>query len=141
MINVKPFTDLMLLALCVWREASGEPVEAKQAIAWSIKNRVLHPSWYGKDWADVVTKPVQYTSMVPPKGMLDPNLLRYPQPADPSWADTLKVASDVMDGVIPDPTGGATFYFDKSMDAKPPAWAKLYTHTADIGTIHFYKPV
>jgi len=40
----------------------------------------------------------------------------------------------------PDPTGGATFYFDASRALNPPAWAKQYVHTVDIGAFRIYRP-
>lgn len=138
--GIPPATDLMITALAVYREASGECLDAKRGVAWVIRNRVEHPSWYGKSYFEVVTKPSQFTSMVPPKGTFDPNLVRYPNPEETAWLESVNAAWDVIGGKVSDPTKGATFYFDKSRDSNPPAWAKQYTHTADLGSIHFYKP-
>lgn len=142
--QAKQLTDMFLPTLCLYREARGESLQAKQGVAWSIRNRVDHPSWYGKTWVDVVTKYCQYTSMNPPKDKVtgkawDPNLIVYGSGDDPAWQECVKVIFDVRCSNVPDPTGGATFYFDKSMDKNPPVWAKQYVHTADIGNIHFYK--
>jgi spore germination cell wall hydrolase CwlJ-like protein len=139
--QVKPFTDLMMVALTVWREASGEATIAKQAVAWAIRNRVDRPGWWGKDWVDVVTHPSQFTSMVPPAQLADANLRRWPRPEDPSWSDALHAAFDVICSNVPDPTGGATFYHSYPIDSpKVPLWAKTYKHVADVGAFHFYKP-
>jgi hypothetical protein len=43
-------------------------------------------------------------------------------------------------GGEPDPTSGATFYFDQTRANNPPQWASIYVHTTDIGAFHFYKP-
>lgn len=138
--QVKPFTDLMTVALVVWREASGEATIAKQAVAWVIRNRVLRPGWWGKDWCGVVTKQSQFTSMVPPAQLADANLRRWPLPEDKSWADAVQVAFDVIVGNVADPTGGATYYHSYPLDSpKLPPWAKTYTHMADVGAFHFYK--
>ncbi len=134
------FTNVMLLALVTWREASNQTKETKTGVAWAVRNRVDNPGWYGKTYFEVITKYCQFTSMVPPKGMLDPNLVRYPGPTDKSWLECLEIAFDVMTSNVKDPTGGATYYFDKSLDKNPPKWAKEYVHLADIGDIHFYRP-
>ena len=52
----------------------------------------------------------------------------------------MQAVFDVMAGNVPDPTGGATFYYDRSLDHHPPKWAAIYVHTADSGRFHFYKP-
>jgi spore germination cell wall hydrolase CwlJ-like protein len=132
------FTNLMLVALTIYREASGEPLEGKYAVAWVIRNRVEHPSWYGHDYCDVVTKKAQFTSMVPPDGVDDPNLRRYPKPTEQVWLDCLQVVTDVISGVKPDPTGGATMYFAKWMKAAPP-WAAAFDETVRIGQHIFLK--
>jgi spore germination cell wall hydrolase CwlJ-like protein len=130
------FTNVMLVALTIYREASGEPLEGKYAVAWVIRNRAEHPSWWGKDYCDVVTKKAQFTSMVPPDGVDDPNLRRYPKPTEQVWVDCLKVVTDVLTGAVPDPTGNAVQYFAASMKSAPP-WASAFIPTVRIGN-HFF---
>lgn len=137
LVDVYPFT---LLALCVWREARGELLETKQAVAWSIKNRVLRPMWWGHSWETCILKPFQYSSF----NHDDPNAVKLPKSDDQSWQDSLTVASQVYPNppVIPDSTGGADSYFDISLDNNPPGWSKDPTKivkTCDVGRIHFYK--
>ena len=130
--------DCALLALVLWREARGEPVEAKRAVAWVIRNRVLRPSWWGKTWSEVITKRWQFTSMT---GRGDANLLKWPDERDTAWQACLEVAAAVQVGQGTDPTQGATHYFDRSLDATPPAWAgdAAMQHVMDIGAFHFYR--
>ena len=128
-----PFT---LLALCIWREARGEIRDAKLGVAWSIRNRVERGGWWGNTWATVILKPYQYSSF----NANDPNACKLPSPTDPSWLECLDVANQVFDSPnVPDPTGGATSYFDKSLDNNPPSWAAELIHTWDLGNLHFYK--
>src|SRR6185312_7029005 len=130
-----PFT---LLALCVWREARGESATTKLGVAWSIRNRVVRGGWWGNTWATVILKPYQYSSF----NSNDPNACKLPAPTDPFWFDSLNAANDVYDvPVSPDPTGGATSYFGKSMDANPPSWATDGSNvkTCEIGGLRFYK--
>lgn len=133
------FYDLFLMALCVWREARGESMEGKRAVAWVIRNRADKPSWWGgPSIASVVLHPYQFSSF----NHNDPNASKFPQPADPSWVASLIAAQEAAFKSAIDPTGGAVDYFDKSMDADPPPWAKdgSLNHCCDIGDIHFYKP-
>jgi len=132
------FYDLFLLALCIWRESRGEILQAKQAVAWTIKNRASNPSWWGgPSLVSVILKPWQFSSF----NAKDPNSVKFPQPTDTSWQASLEIAQQVVNGTVPDPTSGATSYFDKSLDANPPSWATVGSMilTANIGNLHFYK--
>jgi len=130
--------DRILLALCIWREARGESVTAKVGVGWTVRNRALRPSWWGRDWAGVITKKWQFTSMT---GAGDPNLIVWPDRTDSTWLASLDAAYTVYAGTVDDPTGGATHYFDKSLDRNPPSWATAPNmhHTKDIGAFHFYR--
>jgi hypothetical protein len=59
----------------------------------------------------------------------------------PPWEDALADAETVYAGDRLDPTCGAVDYFDKSLDAHPPAWATdgSLVHACDLGGFHFYK--
>lgn len=140
--DVHPFN---LFCLCIWREARGEVNIAQQGVAWSIRNRVLKPGWWGHDWAGVILMPLQYSSFN--KG--DPNSTKFPVQMDTSWQDIVLIARSIFTtnpGVgdsleLPDPTGGADSYFDKSLDSNPPKWAlsDKMAKTCDLGNLHFYK--
>ena len=133
--QAKSFTDLFMLALAIYREARGEEMSAKIAVGCAIRNRVQHPAWYGRDWFDCITKPYQFSSF----NIGEPNSIIFGSPTDLAWKQSIDAAPRVMQGE-PDPTGGATFYFDRSLDKNPPKWASLYLHTVDIRAFHFYKP-
>jgi spore germination cell wall hydrolase CwlJ-like protein len=133
--QIEPFTDTFMLALAIYREARGEDLAAKIAVGCVIRNRVQHPGWYGRTWFEVITKPYQFSSF----NLSEPNSIVFGPPADRAWQDSVSAALCVMGGA-PDPTGSATFYFDKSLDTHPPKWAATYVHTTDIGAFHFYKP-
>lgn len=133
-MNGQDAYDASLLALCVWREASNQPVAAKLAVAWSIRNRVQHPSWYGGTWSEVICKKFQYSSMTNPG---DPNLVRWPLETDTSWQAALEVAQAAISGSGSDPTGGAVNYY--SLDIPEPPWAAQMTFTVAIGSFRFYR--
>lgn len=124
-----------LLALCLWREARGEDITTKRAVAWSIMNRVAKPSWWGKTLNAVLVKRWQYSSMT---AAADPNLVKWPEENEPAWIDCLFI----VDNMGADPTGGATHYFDRSLDGgREPDWttSKEMMHCFDSGAFHFYK--
>lgn len=131
--------DLYLIALCNWREAQNQSLATKVAQAWTIRNRVLKPSWWGRGWGSVVTKFEQYSSF----NSNDPNSRKWPAPKDAAWGDCWKVAELVYEGNIPDPTFGATHYYDESMDANPPRWAVdgTMTKTAELERFRFFRLV
>ena len=129
--------ELILLMLCIWREARGETFEAKHAVGWVIRNRAMKPGkqWYGNDWEEVILKPWQFSSF----NANDPNAAKFPLPTDPAFGACLLTAKHVYDGTFADNTDGSTFYFDDSMAANPPDWAKTLTSTVKIGRLNFFK--
>lgn len=136
MFTAEQCYELSLLMLCVWREARGEPNDAKLGVAWTIKNRVALQSWMGRTYPQVILKPFQFTSFNPG----DPNAARFPlPPADIAYADCLTAAKSAYQGLGADPTGGATHYYDTSI--APPKWTQGATKTIQIGKLVFYKDV
>lgn len=128
---------VFLIALCVWREARGETADAKNAVAWSIRNRVTNPRWWGHDYVGVILMPYQYSSF----NRNDPNSTKFPATNDPTWEDSMKAALAVYSNppTVPDGSIGADSYFDKSLDLNPPSWSKIAVKTADIGSFHFFN--
>jgi cell wall hydrolase len=130
-----------MLVICVGREARGESYEAMLGVAYSIRNRVERPRWWGHDWMSVMSKPEQYTSMVPPNSRNDPNLRVYPDPSNSKWQLVIEAAEAAYWDIPGDNTHGADSYFDRSMDNDPPSWATdgSKDHVCDIGDLHFYR--
>jgi hypothetical protein len=63
----------------------SEDLAAKIAAGCVIRNRVQHPSWYGRNWFEVITKPYQFSSFNPG----DPNSAVFGSAADRPWQDSL----------------------------------------------------
>lgn len=125
--------DSFLLALCVWREARGEPQLGWIAVAWVIKNRMTMRK---QTLYKVVTARLQFSSMTAPK---DPELSLWPDEHDATWISIQAEATGVMHGIIPDPTGGASSYYANYI-AFPPSWnLSLLQQTAKIGKHIFFK--
>jgi len=130
----KTTTELFYLAFAVWREARGEDEEVRRAVAWSIRNRVDRPKWWGKTYDEVITKRWQYSSLTDPN---DPQLGRaWPRLSDASWIECLQIADDVINGVSYNPTIGADSYYDISIPA--PYWTTSARFCGQLGSMRFY---
>jgi len=129
--------EFILLAICNWREAQNQPDIAKRGQAWTVRNRVLHPNWWGRDWVSVILMPLQFSSF----NRTNPNAVKLPFPGAPEWGVCLQIAGEVYAGQGEDPTQGSTHYFDKSLDQHPPKWATdgSMLHVTDLGDFHFYR--
>lgn len=128
--------SLVLLAVCVWREARGQSIAAKQAVAWVVNNRALNPGWWGgPSIPSVVLQPWQFSSF----NSGDPNAIKWPMPSDQTWIDSLNVATGVLGGTLDDVTSGATSYYDDSIP--PPSWATdgSNVETISIDGLNFYR--
>jgi spore germination cell wall hydrolase CwlJ-like protein len=111
-------------------------------VAWTIRNRVndgKSRSWWGEGYAGVCQAPYQFSCW----NKNDPN---YPylsgaaQIPPSQYALVARVARLVVDGATPDPTGGATHYYAKSMKT-PPKWTEGAKQTVTIGNHVFFRDV
>jgi spore germination cell wall hydrolase CwlJ-like protein len=130
---IEPYksSESLLLALCIWREARGESLEAKKAVASVIRNRCAMAPAQGfhSSIAGNILKPWAFSSFM----LGDPNSVKYPAETDPSWHDSLAAA-----GIGPDLSRGAVFYYSRPLSAPPHAWGEVY-HSATIGGLEFYR--
>ena len=132
-LTFEEITELFYLALALWREARGESVEGRIAVACSIRNRVERPSWWGTTFDQVVTKKWQYSSLTDPH---DPQLAKWPLISDLTWIECLKISKAVLDNETVNPVPGADSYHDVSI--APPAWTKTARKCGQIGKLLFY---
>jgi len=134
--------DRDVLARTLWGEARGETLAGMLAVAWTIRNRVNDgkaKSWWGEGYAGVCLKPYQFSCW----NKNDPNFpfLSGAKPIPVAeMAKAVMVATTVMDGAYPDPTGGATHYYATTMP-KAPAWAAKAKQTLKLGHHVFFKDV
>lgn len=136
MLTAMQSYELVMMMLCIWREARGESNDAKCAVAWVIKNRATRGGWFGKSIVEVILKPAQFSSF----NIGDANATKFPIPAtDTAYVDCLMAAKGCIEGSSADPTGGSTYYFDDSIAANPPSWAKAFIPTVKIGRLNFFK--
>lgn len=126
--------DFYMMSLCAWREARGQEFLAIVAVCSVISNRTkIHNSTYSME----VLRPYQFSSF----NKNDPQHDFYPKYDDVKWQQCLTAAWSVMKNEVADPTNGATHYFDKTMDDKPPKWAAQMEEKGHIGAFRFFKEV
>ncbi|CAI8773758.1 N-acetylmuramoyl-L-alanine amidase [Pseudomonas jessenii] len=134
--------DRDILARTLWGEARGESLAGQIAVACTIRNRVNDGktrSWWGEGYAGVCQKPYQFSCW----NKSDPNFA-YLSGAKPipfrELAQARIAADQVIDGNVPDPTGGATHYYASTM-TKAPAWVAGAKQTLKLGRHLFFKDV
>ncbi|OWK42211.1 cell wall hydrolase [Fimbriiglobus ruber] len=137
MIDLGTATDWDVLARTICGEARGEGNQGMQAVANVVLNRVAKPGWWGATVKGVCLKPYQFSCW----NLGDPNravILNL----DTDYAiynDALGIASGVIDGSLPDITGGATSYFAKG--TPEPKWAAGKNPCAVIGNHIFFNDI
>ena len=129
---------LDIMSRTVYGEARGEGRMGWAAVAWIIQNRANKPGWWGHDIVSVCQHPMQFDCW----NANDPNCSAIAQvdSTDPTFAAITAVCDDVINGRIPDPTHGATYYFVTAMQ-HPPGWANGKTPSAIIGHQSFYNNI
>lgn len=132
------WTNVVLMALVVYREARSESSAARLGVAFAVMNRVAKPGWWGKTVREVLFKPWQFSSVT---AHGNPELLVWPTeqiPADEAaWEDCLNQSLAAYQKTKTDPTDGADSYYDISIPA--PVWASSETFTVQIGKLRFYE--
>jgi hypothetical protein len=115
-------------ALCLWREARGEPLDAKRAVWHVILNRLADKRW-PDDIPGVILQRKQFSSF----NANDPNVSKFPAIGDTSFQECI----DVVTNPLTDPTEGANHY-ESCSEMDKPSWTKGVLYTK-IGAFRFYK--
>ena len=133
-VTYDPTDAVDVVARTLWGEARGEGRAGMEAVAAVIANRVRNPRWWGHGWLSVCRRPYQFSCWNPD----DPNAAKVVavDGSDPAFVTATLVAEHVVNGELPDPTGGADSYF--ALGTPEPAWASKATHTVTIGRHAFY---
>jgi spore germination cell wall hydrolase CwlJ-like protein len=124
-------SELVLLELCMWREARGEGSLGKRGVAHVVSNRVKS----GRTWHQVILKPYQFSSF----NANDPNSEKWPADDDQAWIDCCQIAQRVYLGADYDITAGATFYFSPPLTKPPIAEWGPVAITLAVGNLTFCK--
>jgi spore germination cell wall hydrolase CwlJ-like protein len=132
-LDDKAYQEIML-ALLIWREARSEPYAGQVAVACTVRDRVVHPKWWGNDYISVITKKWQYSSIAAPN---DQQLILYPQAGDEKFKVCLGVASGVIAGILKHPMPSSDSYYATYIPA--PDWATPDKLVGKIGQHNFYN--
>ena len=127
--------DWDTLARTIFGEARSEPFQGQVAVAWVVRNRADHPTWWGSTVRDVCRRPYQFSCW----NENDPNLpkLQAATSADPHFLRALGIAALVIQRDLYDPTNGATHYVADYID--PPEWSAQMVPVVTIGHHKFFK--
>lgn len=141
--------NISISARTVWQEARGQPAEGQAAVTHVLVNRVRSGRW-GRTLAEVcLFENEEGTHAFSGWNARDPNripALRLPE-TDPLFVALAAMVQGA--GAEPDPTFGATHYYNPSVVTTPPAWVTGVpdrnvppaTFTVQIGAHRFYKDV
>lgn len=133
--QLRRLSEVELLAYLIWREAKGEKVEGKLAVAHVVLNRVQAGSYYGRTIREVILKVGQSLCF----NVNDPHSVPIPRllSADREFALCKAIAELATRGHLKDdPTSGATHFH--RVDSKPP-WEPKLTYLRQIGNHVFYR--
>ncbi|WP_341893866.1 cell wall hydrolase [Ferrovibrio terrae] len=130
-----------------WRtlygECSGQSFDCKIATCWTIRNRVTldlwkdgKADWWGEGFVAICIKKWQFTCW------MDHNAERIAIATlgDAAAQECMLATLAVMKGLFPDPTAGATHYFNPKI-ARTPDWAIGRTPVCAIDGHSFYVGV
>jgi N-acetylmuramoyl-L-alanine amidase len=136
--------DVLMLARTLWGEARGEPAEGQTAVAWVICNRAARGRFAGRLFKQEGA--VAYVCLVPRQFSCwnegDPNRIKLLVLGEDQFLDQVAIASNVLDGLVADPTDGADHYHTieppAGTEVWPPDWAETMRETARFGGHVFY---
>ncbi|HLX21682.1 MAG TPA: cell wall hydrolase [Gaiellaceae bacterium] len=139
-------SQLDVLALTIYGEARGEPVEGKIAVGNVIRNRLRTNRW-GASYESVCLAHLQFSCWSPAGGAsnyaalqrLAANIMAGHPPIDPVLAELYWVAQGIQSGVCRDNVDNATFYY---VTRSPmPAWAVGQSPVAVIESHSFFSGI
>lgn len=124
---------LLCLALNIYHEARGEPVQGQAAVAQVTLKRAEQSD---KSVCKVVFEPYQFswTANAKHKGRVKPEYI--PEKTDQSWQQAKAIAKLASIKFFPDYTRGADHYHATHVR---PIWAQSMTRVARIGQHIFYR--
>jgi cell wall hydrolase len=135
-------SDFEVLAATIDGEAEGETLIGKQAVAASIMRRVSlagkHPHFGDGTVRSACTWPGQYDCWLAGPDLDRIEALDFNNPA-PAFQQSMDVARAALAGILPDPTGGATYYYHPSIPG--PAWLVGAVWCGQFGSQLFWRNV
>ena len=117
-----PSQDALLLARILFAEAASKQ-DAYKSIGWTVINRIRHRK-HPNSLRDVIMQPGQFDAVDKPlwKDAGTPSKLTGTNAS--AYSEALAIATGILNGRIPDPTEGATFFYHSPNGAPPPGFFK-----------------
>ena len=128
--------DKILLARAIFAEAAGELYSGKVAVGWVVRNRVESKKFPNTYWG-VIFQRAQFSGVNSKLWKLTYDLKKMTPYQLSMWQDCLKIAQDVIEGRVSDPTNGSDHYYNPSLVSL--SWAKKMKLTVMIGNHLFLK--
>ncbi len=142
MTPLRELPDRVVLALTIWGESRGEPVEGQIAVGCVVRNRLKRAINTAPRWRDVCLAQEQFSCFndgdpnAGPVARAAVNLMT--SVPTPELAQALWISDGVMSGAAKDVTHGATHYLTTALlNAHPPSWAKDQPVLVTIGAHAF----
>ena len=126
----------ILLARIIFAEAAGEFYSGKVAVGWVVRNRVESRKFPNTYWG-VIFQRAQFSGVNSKLWKLTYDLKKMTAYQFSVWQDCLKIAQDVIEDKVSDPTHGADHYYNPSLVS--PSWAKKMEPIITIGNHLFLK--
>ena len=123
-----PPADMVCMARNIYHEARGEDYEGQLAVGYVTINRT-EAAGFGSTICQTVYQDGQFS-------WTQDGLSDVIEDWD-AFNTAMWISVDVFLGYAPDPTGGATYYFNPHKSS--PIWALSFNVTADIGAHRFLE--
>jgi spore germination cell wall hydrolase CwlJ-like protein len=121
--------EIEVLALNIYHEARGEPIDGMQMVGEVTLNRVYHES-YPDNICDVVYQRRQFSWTHTIKNH-DPQ-------EEESWAIALELAEGLINGEVEYFNNGATHFINPDKVSRVPNWTYAFDTVGKIGNHVFY---
>jgi len=127
-MDLHTLPDRIVLALLIWGESRGEPVEGQIAVANVVRNRLKRAVNTTPRWRDVCLAPAQFSCF----DANDPNAAAIQNAAallttatlTPALEQAQWIADGMIIGACQDNTRGSNHYITKQLyQTNPPSWA------------------
>lgn len=148
-------SDFVALALTIYGEARGEPVEGKIAVGCVVRNRVAHPKRFAFTYRDVCLQRAAFSCWWTFGGRENYALIRrlaetwiaggtqdLSGPDLATLHECVYIAEGIVGGQLRDRTGGANHYYaPAAMRPKGavPEWARHRDPVARVNGHRFFK--
>jgi N-acetylmuramoyl-L-alanine amidase len=141
-------SDRDVLALTLWGETRGEPIDGKVAVACVIRNRMVRRR---QTVREVCLAPMQFSCWQPIGGAANHKALMALAGAlvagetanapDPVLRECQWIADGVLSGACRDIVHGADHYLTTTLlsSTKKPGWVRTMTFAASVGAHAFYR--